>query len=249
MQIVNRYVFILACLAGFAAIHARADNIEFLNGSKLNGTVIAIHKPEREVEFEAVIGGTKQIDRYPYAKFHRVVWNGKEYIVTKMPVLTPRAQQPTSRTEAEVKKLIAETGSIPPAWLADIPWDFPKSLDLKWPEPAPKGWNNQKNVGQYIWDKINPNAGRWQSGVKLMMHLPEQNKSDTALRNRIMMSTGSMYFRFFQDYARAAYWWGAIWFRRTWQRGGGIGRVLLSAWKQTDGSCQVEETATFDCES
>jgi len=52
---------------------ASADEIEFLNGSKLDGKVVAIHKPDREVEFEAVIGGTKQVARYPYAKIHRVV--------------------------------------------------------------------------------------------------------------------------------------------------------------------------------
>jgi uncharacterized protein with FMN-binding domain len=110
-------------------------------------------------------------------------------------------------SSGEVNKFIAEAGSTPADWLADTPLDFPKSLDLKWPKPAPKGWNNQKNIGQYIWDKINPNAGRWHSGVKLMAHLLEKNKANTSLRKRIMASMGSMYFRFFQDYARAAYWW------------------------------------------
>ena len=63
---------ILVALLGFAAM-ASADEIEFLNGSKLDGKVVAIHKPDREVELEAVIGGTKQVARYPYAKIHRVV--------------------------------------------------------------------------------------------------------------------------------------------------------------------------------
>ncbi|MFT5402191.1 MAG: hypothetical protein ACI9DF_001018, partial [Verrucomicrobiales bacterium] len=41
--------------------------------------------PDREVEFEATIGGKKEATRDPYAKIHRVVWNGKKYIVTKKP--------------------------------------------------------------------------------------------------------------------------------------------------------------------
>ena len=208
MPALNHLVAAFALFAFlFAGTMASADEIEFLNGSKLNGTVVAIHKPERQVEFEAVIGGKKQVDRYPYTKIHRVVWKGKEYVVTKKPLASTAQQQPTSRTQREVEQVIAEVGSTPAEWLADTPLSFPKSLDLKWPKPAPKGWNNQKNVGQYIWDKINPNAGRWQSGVKLMVHLLEINKTDKKLRKRIMSSMGSMYFRFFQDYARAAYWW------------------------------------------
>ncbi|MEZ5327873.1 MAG: FMN-binding protein [Verrucomicrobiales bacterium] len=198
-------IIVLALSAWFAG----ADEIEFLNGSKLDGSVIAIHKAEREVEFEAVIGGKSQAIRYPYPKIHRVVWSGKEYIVTPKPapIATTTAQRPTSRSQTEVEKLIAEVGCTPPDWLAQTPLEFPKSLDLKWPKPPPKGWDNQKNVGQYIWDKINPNSARWKSGVKLMEHLLEVNTADSELRERIMASMGSMYFRFFQDYARAAYWW------------------------------------------
>jgi uncharacterized protein with FMN-binding domain len=114
--------------------------------------------------------------------------------------------------------MIAEVGSTPSDWLAETPLDYPKTLDLEWPKPAPKGWNNQKNIGQYIWDRINPNTARWRSGVRFMTHLLEVHKADEkdtkkealrkeALRGRIMSSLGSMYFRFFQDYARAAYWW------------------------------------------
>lgn len=209
MPALNHLIAALAIFAWLGSTTASADEIEFLNGSKLDGTVVAIHKPEREVEFEAVIGGKKQIDRYPYAKIHRVVWNGREYVVTRKPsaAAATQQQQPASRTQAEVEQVIAEVGSTPTEWLADTPLNFPKSLDLTWPKPAPKGWNNQKNVGQYIWDKINPNASRWRGGIKLMVHLLEIHKSDTELRKRIMSSMGSMYFRFFQDYARAAYWW------------------------------------------
>jgi uncharacterized protein with FMN-binding domain len=103
--------------------------------------------------------------------------------------------------------LIADVGSSPPDWLVGTPLEYPKTLDLDWPKPAPKGWNSNKNVGQYIWDRINPNNSKWQSGVKLMVHLLEKHKGDSKLTARVQDSMASMYFRFFQDYARAAYWW------------------------------------------
>lgn len=187
-----------------------ADEIEFLNGTTLQGRVVAIHKKEREVEFEATIAGASQTARYPYTKIHRVVWKEKEYIVTKKASGTASASasnKRVSRTVAEVKEVIAEEGATPPPWLESTPLDYPKTLDLDWPQPAPEGWNNQKNVGQYIWDRINPNENRWRSGVRLMMHLLEVHQGNSELTQRVERSLGAMYFRFFQDYARAAYWW------------------------------------------
>ncbi|MDA1276556.1 MAG: FMN-binding protein, partial [Verrucomicrobia bacterium] len=64
-----------------------------------------------------------------------------------------------------------------------------------------------RNVGQYIWDRINPNSRQWQSGVRFMYFLLSHHKNNPELRQRVMESIGAMYFRFFQDYARAAYWW------------------------------------------
>ena len=62
-------------------------------------------------------------------------------------------------------------------------------------------------MGQYIWDIINPNENKWQSGVKLMHHLLSVHEDDPKTNRRVMSSLGSMSFRFFQDYARAAFWW------------------------------------------
>jgi uncharacterized protein with FMN-binding domain len=84
--------------------------------------------------------------------------------------------------------------------------NYPKTLDLKWPQPTPKGWNNRKNVGQFIWDVINPNPQRWREGIKFNHFLLTQHTSDRARTKRVMSSLGSMYFRFLQDYPRAAYW-------------------------------------------
>ena len=186
-----------------------ADQIEFINGAKLTGRVIAIHKDSRQVEFEAQVAGKNQRRRYPYSRVHVVVWNKKRYVVSK------KSQPPSSetnkiqitRTEKQVRERIQGLGSTPPDWIATTPVEYPPTLDLNWPKPPPKGWNNKKNMGQYIWDRINPNAARWRSGIRLMFHLQDLHKNKPVLLRRVNESLASMYFRFFQDYERAAYWW------------------------------------------
>ena len=186
-----------------------ADQIEFLNGAKLTGRVIAIHKESRQVEFESTVAGKKQTRRYPYNRVHVVIWNEKRYVVSKKsqpPPISPTANQIT-RTEKEIRELTQGLGSTPPDWIATTPLEYPPTLDLTWPKPPPKGWSNKKNVGQYIWDRINPNAARWRSGIRFMFHLQTLHKNKPTLLRRVNESLASMYFRFFQDYARAAYWW------------------------------------------
>jgi uncharacterized protein with FMN-binding domain len=111
------------------------------------------------------------------------------------------------RTRAELEKWIDQQGSTPPDWYDATPLNYPESLDLNWPEPAPGGWNNQKNIGQYIWDVVNPNPSRWREGVRLLHHLLTLHKDNPQLRTRVMKGLAGMYFRFFQDYERAAFWW------------------------------------------
>ena len=198
-----------------AGVNLRGDTVEFLNGTKVDGTVKAIRKTDREFDFEVVIGGKAFVRTYRFAEVHAVTMKGKRYVLTAKPA-TPGGGKTSSssskgelpkRTKTEVLRLIRQVGSTPPDWLDETPLDHPKTLDLSWPLGAPKGgWNAQKNVGQYIWDIINPNPRRWRSGVKLMYHLIDLHRSDASRRKRDMKSLSAMYFRFFQDYARAAYW-------------------------------------------
>ena len=112
------------------------------------------------------------------------------------------------RTKAQIDALINEQGRQPPDWYEATPLNYPQTLDLSWPEGAPGGgWNNQKNVGQYIWDIINTNPGKWREGVKLLHHLLTLHKDDAAKRTRDMVALGQMYHHLHQDYARAAFWW------------------------------------------
>jgi len=111
------------------------------------------------------------------------------------------------RTKAQVDALINKVGRTPPSWFDATPLNYPRNLDLSWPQPAPKGWNNQKNVGQYVWDIINPNPKKYREGVRLLHHLLSVNRSSSATSRRIMISLGRMYYDLLQDYPRAAFWW------------------------------------------
>lgn len=112
-------------------------------------------------------------------------------------------------TRAELDALIEKLGKTPPDWFKTTPLNFPKSLDLSWPRQAPGGWDNQKNVGQYLWDVINPNPGRWKEGVKLMHHLLTLHKDDPEKRERIMLTLARMYHNLLEDYGRSAFWFRA----------------------------------------
>ncbi|MDA1232730.1 MAG: FMN-binding protein [Planctomycetota bacterium] len=61
-------------------------------------------------------------------------------------------------------------------------------------------------MGQYLWDRINPNPGKWREGVRLMHHIMSTTQ-DKALQQRVMLTLGSIYHNLHQDYARAAYWY------------------------------------------
>lgn len=120
------------------------------------------------------------------------------------------ADDDVRRSKAEIEKLINGVGKTQPDWYDSVKLDYPRSLDLSWPQPPPtREWNNQRNVGQYVWDIINPNPGKWKSGVRFMHFMLEKHASNVELRTRIMEKLGAMYFDFFRDYPRAAFWWRA----------------------------------------
>ena len=85
--------------------------------------------------------------------------------------------------------------------------NYPKSLDLDWPAKPPGPWNAQKNVGQYVWDIVDPNPNKWREGVRLIHFLLERHKQDPEKRLRAMETLGRLYFLLLRDYARAAFWW------------------------------------------
>ncbi|MGY8769303.1 MAG: FMN-binding protein [Pirellulales bacterium] len=198
-------IFVAALLfACSPALLFAADVVEFLSGAKMEGKVIAIRKSEKQLDFQSSIAGRSIERTYTYAKIHAITLNGKRYLLNEKPMASSDEKL---RTERDVLKLIEEAGSTQPDWYDSTELNYPASLDLSWPQTPPqKGWNNQKNMGQYIWDVINPNPGRWQSGVKLVHLIMGQHKSSPALLKRDMQVLAGMYFRLFQDYPRAAFW-------------------------------------------
>ena len=193
------------CLFGPVANVSHAqDSIEFLSGASLKGKVIRIEKEQRTVTFQSKLANKEVRQTYPYSKIHAVHYRGKRFVLNER---RDASDKPIRRTPKEIDAIIERVGSTPPDWLEDTTLDYPNTLDLTWPKKAPPPWNNRKNVGQHIWDRVNPNTHQWRGGIKLMYHMLTLSADNKELTNRIMKSIGSMYFRFFQDYPRAAYWW------------------------------------------
>ena len=180
------------------------DLVEFLSGAKASGTVHSIRKADKEFDFEITVAGKKVVRTYPFSKVHAVTFRGQRYELTKMP---SGGDDTTHRSKEEVLRLIRTVGATPPEWYEETPLNHPTTLNLAWPlKPPTKGWKNKVNVGQYIWDVVNPNTGRWRSGTKLVHQIMSTHQDDPALLNRDMLKLGNMYFELFQDYPRAAFW-------------------------------------------
>jgi uncharacterized protein with FMN-binding domain len=251
----------IALLLALPTPVAAEDVIEFLSGANVAGTVTKIDKDQKLVTFETTIGGRKYDRVYPYSKIHAVTYQGKRFVInakSDTPTTPKPRPEPTGNNDedeptrpvtptraADIQPIIATAGKTPPDWFEATALDYPQSLDLAWPEKPPGGWNSQANVGQYIWDIINPNPGRWQSGVKFVHHLLSLHKDDPGKRIKAMKTLGNMYFIYFQDYARAAFWWqqaGVI------ESGSGNDRVSLAECYFRLGNRKLAETLLIDPE-
>src|SRR4051812_20540108 len=162
-------IHILIFLA--AAAMCRADTIELTNGAKVEGRVLENNQALKTLTIEFNVDGALTKRVLPWASVKAVVPKGGAAV----------ASGPAVKTPAEVRAIIAKVGPTEPDWLASTQSNPPKTLDLSWPEKPPPPWNNQKNVNQYIWDVINPNATRWREGLKLVDQLLK-SKSDPALK-------------------------------------------------------------------
>jgi uncharacterized protein with FMN-binding domain len=112
-----------------------------------------------------------------------------------------------TRSRAEIESLIEKVGKTPPDWWDATPLTYPPTLDLSWPMRAEGPWDARRNVGQYIWDIINPNPGRWKEGIKLVNHLMIRHQNDRAKLVRSMETLGHLYHNLLEDWARAVFWW------------------------------------------
>ncbi|MEN6428644.1 MAG: FMN-binding protein [Phycisphaerales bacterium] len=119
----------------------------------------------------------------------------------------PSSRAPVLRTLAEVEELIQRMGAVQPDWWDSVQLTYPPTLDLNWPLKDDGPWDANRNVGQYIWDVINPNPGRWKEGIKLVHYLMIRHKNDRAKLARSTEALGRMFHDLMEDYARAVFWW------------------------------------------
>ncbi|TWU51631.1 FMN-binding domain protein [Rubripirellula reticaptiva] len=176
------------------------DSIEFINGSTMNGEIIKIREEESEIDFLTKIGSRSFQRTYPFSKIRSVTQAGKKTS------LDGNSDNNGGRTRDEVLALIESVGSQPPKWLESTELNHPQSLELNWPLKSPGPWNESKNVGQYIWGRVNPNEGRWKPGLKLVYQCMKLHQGNHELLSRDMQKLGDMYFTLFRDYSRAAFW-------------------------------------------
>jgi len=191
---------------------ATDDTVELLSGAKIVGRITA--RDAGSVTIRASIGGRSYTRKYPVDRIRALTMGGRREVLNESAGEsgTPAtgsgtAGEAAQRTRAQIEALIAEHGRTPPDWFDATGLNYPSTLDLSWPARPPGGWNAQRNVGQYLWDIIHPNPGKWREGVRLMHHLLVLHEEHPTTRIRAMRSLGHMYQDLFQDYARAAFWW------------------------------------------
>ena len=198
----------LGCLLCATTPLLAADIVELLSGAKLEGEIVS--RTQTQLTIKAVVSGVTATRVHKLSNIHAITKDGKREVINAKPG-SATAPGGGGGTRAELDALIESKGRTPPDGYEATPLDYPKTLDLNWPQPPPMtGWNSQLNVGQYIWDVINPNPSRWRPGIKLMHHLLTLHADKPELRERISMQIARMYHDLHEDYARAAFWYRTV---------------------------------------
>lgn len=212
-QVIRSVGWIIAVLVTAGAVLAE-DEIELLSGARVQGKII--ERTEQSLKIQTAVDGRLLIRTYPLNRLRAVTTNGRRQALVPdaaeaakpgPAVSSGVGANPAQPTPTALDTLIEEKGRTPPEWFEATPLEYPGTLDLSWPEPAPVIWNYTRNVDHYLWDIIYTNSKRYRSGVQLMHHLLVVNQTNENTRARIMNELGRMYFEFFQDYSRAAFWW------------------------------------------
>lgn len=203
---ITRVFFSTAVFLAVSVSALAVDTVELTTGAKATGKVRSLSGST--IVIDVKIGARTFQRKYPKSRVKAVFIDGKQVDVKSGKPLAASSSSQNGRVEKSREDIITEIdllGKTPPDWYDATPLNYPKTLDLSWPMPAPKPWNSSKNVGQFIWDRINPNAGKWREGVRLMHHILGETK-DNDVRQRAMRSLGSIYHNLLQDYARSAFW-------------------------------------------
>lgn len=201
-------VFALATLVLLAspARPLLADAIEFTDGRSVEGEITA--RTDRSVTVAIKVGAREYPREFPLDRVRAIIVDGKREVLGEKSDAAPTEQaNGGQRTREDVEALIDKFGRATPDWWDSVELKYPRSLDLQWSFPPRGVWNNQRYVGHYVWDVINPNPSKWREGVYLMHHLLRVNQDRAQVRQRVMVEIGRMYHDLLRDYARAAFWW------------------------------------------
>ena len=202
--------------AGSATAAAASEQaeavVELLNGTQVKGRITA--RDDQYVTLQITMGGRAYSRKYATDRIAAITVDGRREVLNGTggtsatgPAGAGPAPVGIERSREEIEQLIDQLGRTPPDWWDSVPLDYPKTLDLSWPQKPPPPWNNQKNVGQYLWDIIQPNPRKWREGIRLVHHLLEMHADNPEKRTRAMTTLGRLYYLLLQDYARAAFWW------------------------------------------
>ena len=191
--------------------------VELSSGAKVEGRITA--RDESSVTIETTRGERTYSRKYKLSQIAAITIDGKRDVINRAEGAGGTSSEGADganpgkpaalgikRTEAQIEKLIERLGRTPPEWYDSVELEYPRPLDLSWPQQPPPPWDSRKNVGQYIWDVINPNPDKWKSGVRFMHFMLAEHQRDPRLRARAMSSLAQMYQGLLQDYARAAFW-------------------------------------------
>jgi uncharacterized protein with FMN-binding domain len=187
---------------------AGADEIETKEGTVYKGKLLKeLHD---KVVFQANIGGAKVELNFPIAKVKAVTVNGARRLVKPGPKPKakpdPVAIPKNQRTETQVDDLVENVGRSKPDWYASVPLRFPPTLKLNW-QIASRGLKPHVNLRQYIDTIITPAPTKWKEGVRLMHHTLTVNRTSVMKLRLSQRALADMYFNFFGDFARAAFWY------------------------------------------
>jgi len=159
-------------------------SIELVNGTKIKGQVTGVS--DDHISVQVKVGEREYLRKYALARIHTVTV-GERRIVFNDKSADDRPGSPTGstpdskivrRTRIEIDSLLDKVGHTPPDWWDSAKLNYPETLDLSWPSQPPRHWDARRNMGQYIWDIINPNPGKWKEGVRLMHHLLKMHATD-----------------------------------------------------------------------
>ncbi|MDP6544228.1 MAG: hypothetical protein QGH60_09575 [Phycisphaerae bacterium] len=201
-----------------SSVHA--DEIELKEGTVYTGKLIK--EKHDKVTFQADIGGAKVELDFPIAKIKAVTVRGVRRLVKPGPKpkakLDPAKIPKNDRTETQVDDLVENVGRSKPKWYDSVPLRYPPTLKLNW-QIVSRGLKPHANLRQYIDTIITPSPDKWKEGVRLMHHTLTVNRTSILRLRRSQKALADMYFNYFGDYARAAFWY---------RQGGGRNHVVLS---------------------